>query len=346
MSKDTVRLSNPADFIAIVPYLLGYHPSPPSIVAMAFDAEPTRLLGVVRFDLPNDSAETPQLAERLGKLLRRNGCHGVFLIGYGPGALVTPVVDAITSRLDGIHLVDAVRAEDNRYWSYCCADPGCCPPDGVPYEIAESRAAVSAVLAGLVARPDRETFARTLDPATGEDRELVTAATQTACAHAREMLKSANGTYWYREGLDRVAEAFETERLTADQVAWLGVLLTGIFVRDGAMTFIGRYDDEAHISLWTDVTRRVDPAFAAAPAALLAFVAYRSGNGALARIAVERSLTADPGYRFALLTACALDHGVPPETAASMDCAGLADDIAAKVEEFPHIARPIIPEGW
>lgn len=345
MSIDTVRLGDPADFLAVAPYLLGYHPSPPSIVAMAFNAEPTRLIGVVRFDVPDHSAETPQVASQLGEMLTRNGCGHVFLIGYGPGALVTPVIDAITGALGDIEIMDAVRAEDGRYWSYCCQDPECCAPDGVPYKIADSPAAVGMVLAGLVARPDRETYASTLAPVSGAERDEITAATWTACAHARELLESANGSYWYQEGLGRITEALETERLSADQVAWLGVLLTAIFVRDGAMTFIGRYDDDTHIRLWTDLVRRVDPAFAAAPAALLAFVAYRSGNGTLARIAVERSLTADRGYRLALLTQCALDHGMPPDTAAGMDCAGLADDIAARVAEDPRGACPVLPEG-
>ncbi|GAA2653580.1 DUF4192 domain-containing protein [Nonomuraea recticatena] len=342
-SETTMQLSDPADFLAAVPYLLGFHPSN-SVVAMAFDDGPTRLIGVLRFDLPERSPDLVSLVIQLRGMLARNGCRRVLLIGYGPGALVTPVVDGVTGTLDGIGLMDALRVEDGRYWSYTCPDPECCPPEGMPYAITESAVAVGAVLAGLVARPDRETFVRTLAPISGTDREEITAATRQACAHARDLLGTANGSYWYQEGLDRVTEAFEAERLTADQVAWLGVLLTGLFVRDGAMTFIGRYDDDTHIRIWSDLARRVDPAFAAAPAALLAFVAYRSGNGTLAQIAVERSLGADSEYRLALLIRCAVEHGV--SAAREMDCAGMADGIAAKVAEFPHLACPVIPEGW
>jgi hypothetical protein len=72
---------------------------------------------------------------------------------------------------------------------------------------------------------------------------------------------------------------------------------------------------EAHLRLWTDVVRRVDPAYAPAPAALLAFVAWQSGNGALAGIAIGRALAADPGYSLALLLRDIVEAGVPPSQA-------------------------------
>ena len=38
--------------------------------------------------------------------------------------------------------------------------------------------------------------------------------------------------------------------------------------------------------------RRVEPAYVPAPACLLAFAAWRAGQGALARVAVDRALAA------------------------------------------------------
>ncbi|MFC5830632.1 DUF4192 domain-containing protein [Nonomuraea insulae] len=346
----SVRLSKPEDFITIVPYLLGYMPTM-SLVALAFDEPITRVSSVLRFDLPADSSDAPDLASQLADMLIRNNAHTTLLIGYGPGAMVTPTVDAVAHAVEArdIKITDMLRCEDSRYWSYTCPNPECCPADGTPYDIGGNPAAAEAVLAGLVARPDREEFAATLSPVTGADREQITAATRAACGRARAMLDTTHD--WYGETLRRTAEALEVTRsgapLNADQVAWLGILLTAILNRDGAMTFLGRYDDDTHVRLWTELTRRVEAAFAAAPAALLAFAAYRIGQGTLARIAVERSLAADPEYRLAMMTRFALQQAIPPAVVASdMDFGDMAEEIAAKVSARPTGARPTLPEGW
>ena len=66
---------------------------------------------------------------------------------------------------------------------------------------------------------------------------------------------------------------------------------------------------EAHRRLWTDLTRLARPGYAAAPAALLAFTAWQSGNGALANVALDRALADQPGYSMARLLRQALDAG-------------------------------------
>ncbi|ETK34590.1 DUF4192 domain-containing protein [Microbispora sp. ATCC PTA-5024] len=353
----TVRLNRPADFIAIVPYMLGFHPER-SIVAMAFEpaADPDStgrgLRFSVRVDLPDDSEDTPDLARRFAELLTRNGTERAMLIGYGPGWHVTPVIDAVRGALSdaGIDTIDALRVEDGRYWSYTCPDPDCCSPNGVPYDAGSNLAAAAAVFAGYVARPDRAALEAMLAPDGGQDREQVQAATRDACAQAHSLLTDEEDRDWYHEGLTQVAVALDRTQagqdLSADEVAWLGVRLSAIFVRDAAMTLIGRYDDDTHIRLWTQLTRRVEPDFAAPPAALLAFLALRTGDGPLARVAVERALSVDPRYSLAGLIRTALDCGLPPEAAAGMDCAGMADEIADKAAQCPDLARPVLPVGW
>ncbi|MBE3016291.1 DUF4192 domain-containing protein [Microbispora sp. NEAU-D428] len=353
----TVRLSRPADFIAIVPYMLGFHPDR-SIVAMAFEpaADPdstTRGLRFsMRFDLPDNSEDTPDLARRFAELLTRNGTERAILIGYGPGWHVTPVMDAIRGSLSdaGIDTIDALRVEGGRYWSYMCPDPDCCSPDGVPYDPGTNPAAAAAVFAGYVAQPDRAALSAMLTPAGGQGREQVQAATREACAQARSLLAAGGDYDWYHEGLNHIAAALDRtqagQELSAEEVAWLGVRLSAIFVRDAAMTLIGRYDDDAHIRLWTQLTRRVEPDFAAPPAALLAFLALRTGDGPLARVAVERALSVDPRYSLAHLIRTALDCGLPPEAVCGMDFAGMADEIADKAAQRPDGTRPVLPVGW
>jgi Domain of unknown function (DUF4192) len=72
---------------------------------------------------------------------------------------------------------------------------------------------------------------------------------------------------------------------------------------------------DAHLRLWTDLVRRAGAAWVPGPAALLAFTAWQCGEGALANIAIDRALAADPGYSMALLLRDVIDAGVPPSEA-------------------------------
>jgi hypothetical protein len=72
---------------------------------------------------------------------------------------------------------------------------------------------------------------------------------------------------------------------------------------------------QAHLRLWTDLTRRAQSGYVAAPASLLAFVAWQSGNGALANVALDRALADDPKYSMARLLRETIDAGVPPSMA-------------------------------
>jgi hypothetical protein len=71
----------------------------------------------------------------------------------------------------------------------------------------------------------------------------------------------------------------------------------------------------AHRRLWTDVVRCAAESYVPAPASLLAFTAWQSGEGALANIAIERALAADPAYSMAHLIGQAVDAGLPPSAA-------------------------------
>jgi hypothetical protein len=72
---------------------------------------------------------------------------------------------------------------------------------------------------------------------------------------------------------------------------------------------------DAHRRLWIDVVRRAQPGYVAAPAALLAFVAWQSGDGALANVALDRALADDPRYSMALLLRQVITAGAPPSLA-------------------------------
>jgi hypothetical protein len=105
------------------------------------------------------------------------------------------------------------------------------------------------------------------------------------------------------------------QRLSTGQAAWLTVALRQLRVRDDAWARMDPEYRAAHLRLWTDLTRLARPGYAAAPASLLAFVAWQSGDGALANVAIDRALGDNPRYSMALLLRDALDAGAPPSMA-------------------------------
>jgi Domain of unknown function (DUF4192) len=65
--------------------------------------------------------------------------------------------------------------------------------------------------------------------------------------------------------------------------------------------------------LLVDLCIRLDGPLSCAPLTILGWHSWARGEGALARVAVERALLADPTYRLATLLLTALDHAVAPE---------------------------------
>jgi hypothetical protein len=97
--------------------------------------------------------------------------------------------------------------------------------------------------------------------------------------------------------------------------AWLTIALRELRVRDDAWARMVPEYNAAHTRLWADLTRLAQPGYVAAPAALLAFVAWQAGDGALANIALDRALADNPRYSMARLLRRALDSGAPPSAA-------------------------------
>ena len=105
-------------------------------------------------------------------------------------------------------------------------------------------------------------------------------------------------------------------RFTTDyEIARITVALRDLRVRDDAWARMDPGHSGAHQRLWTDVVRRAQPGYVAAPAALLAFVAWQSGDGALANVALDRALADDPRYSMALLLRQVITAGAPPALA-------------------------------
>jgi hypothetical protein len=327
-----VRVSSPGDILAVVPHLLGFHPARSLVVVgVGSPGSAPRIELAFRYDLPDPpgTAVTAEIAGHAVAVLDQRRLHTVIGIGYGPGALVTPMADALAAavRERGLRLHELMRVEDGRYWSYICANPDCCPPDGVRFDVQASPAAAAMTVAGLVAYPDRAALAGTLAPVTGPAARAMQRATTAARTRAAKLVSQGSQggldpatTLLAEAGRRTVRDFIASYRggrpiTAAEPVAWLSVTLAHLPVRDDAWARMDPQYRDAHLRMWSDVVRRARPAYLAAPASLLAFTAWQSGEGALANIALDRALAADPHYSLAHLLRDILDAGVPPSEA-------------------------------
>jgi hypothetical protein len=189
-AESTLVVRSPADLIAAVPYLLGFHPVDSVTVVAVRD---NQVVFAARHDLPEpgvaqDAAESE--ARHVAMVVARQGVQGATVIGHGPAARVTPAVLSLGDALDrlGIPVLDVLRVTDGRYWSYLCDDPSCCPPEGLPCDPDRTAVAAAATYAGQVALPNRESLAAQLAPVQGMERESMRAATRVAAQRLTDLL--------------------------------------------------------------------------------------------------------------------------------------------------------------
>ncbi|MBV9450493.1 MAG: DUF4192 domain-containing protein [Streptosporangiaceae bacterium] len=336
-----VRAGSPTAFLALVPYLLGFMPQS-SLVVVGTEPPDGTVKVTLRYDLP-DPADPGQAAEIAGHALAVIGSQhltAVLAVGYGPEPLVQPLAqafrDAIADAAAGgpgqssteLELIDFLRVTDGRYWSYTCTNQACCPPDGTPFDVADRAEAAVMAGAGRQVLADRGELAASIAPLGGVAAESMRQATRRAERHLTQLLgrvgKSARlgaaRQLIAAEGLVAVADLIAAYRAGGKyasdyQVAWLTVALKDIRVRDDAWARMDPRYPQAHLRLWTDVVRRAQPGHVAAPASLLAFVAWQAGNGALANVALDRALANDGGYSMALLLRQVISAGAPPSMA-------------------------------
>jgi hypothetical protein len=332
-----LRLRTPADVLAAVPYLLGFHPTD-SLVVLGLRA--ARLVFSVRGDLPPPGTPPGRDVGYLAQVFAQQEVDTVLLVGYGPPSLVTPFVLAAQDRFRarGIEVSEILRATDGRYWSYVCESPECCPPDGTAYDVAGSRIAAEATFAGQVALPDRNALVRRLGPPEGPALAAMERATERAEERLVAVLDAASdapaaAAGFVAAGAAAVAGAVQRHAaggyLTDDEVAELSLLLASTEVRDTAWEPIspgsvladagpGVSTVDLHIRLWTDVVSRACPDLVAPAAGLLSYAAWLAGDGTTAAFALDRALAADPGYSMARLMAEVLHRAIPPTADGSM----------------------------
>lgn len=325
MTTRPIRITSPADLLALVPSVLGFHPDE-SIVLVVTAGEAGQMHA--RLDLPRDDEEVSEVVRTLLYAVSRAEAQEVAVVVYGSDDdLLCDLVGGLVLELDllGVDVLCAIRADGDRWYSLDC-DEHCCSAQGEPYDVTSHPITAQSVLDGKVTYLNRRALA---DSLVGTDLDAIDAVGEAADESMRRFQAAARHPlgqdspegarahmmtegYWVRERVRRYVRTGEP--LDHDEAGRMVVALVNIAVRDVAWAEMTRDDARVHVELWRDLVRRAPLDLLAAPAALLAFAAWLAGDGALAWCAVERCQESEPGYSLAGLVSQALAAAVHPST--------------------------------
>jgi hypothetical protein len=303
----------PEDLIALVPYLLGFHPEE-SVVLLTFGA-PTGSFHA-RTDLPAGSTERAAMVRTLCDAVRNNRAEltAVVVFSVDAGLARASCADLVAAlRRSGVSVVDAIRADGTCWWSVLDDDA-----EPHPYDLSCHRFTAERVLEGQAAFRSRADLAASIvggDPADIE--QIAAAADEVADAL---LARGQDGTLgvartnavWLR---DRLALAVEVDTpLTVPDAARVLVLAQLVPMRDVACARMSRASAPDHVRVWRDLLRRAPRDLVPGAASLLGLAAWLDGDGALAWCAVDRCREVDPGHSLAQHLADLLQQAVPPAT--------------------------------
>jgi Domain of unknown function (DUF4192) len=326
-----VRAGSPRELLAVVPLLLGFMPEA-SLVVIGVAPPRDRVRVTLRYDLPDppDAEMAAEIVAHAVGVLRAQRLRAAVAVGYGPEAPVTSLAGALrdAAQTAGIDLRDVLRVFGGRYWSHGCGDEACCPAAGTPFDVTDPSAPAGMAGTGTRVLAGRSAVAARVAPIGGTAAESMRQATRRAELHVARLLAKVRRSARLgaarhmiaAEGLAAAGQMITRYRggggFTSDyEIARITVALRDLRVRDDAWARMDPAHAAAHLRLWIDVVRRAQPGYAAPPAALLAFVAWQSGDGALANVALDRALADDPAYSMALLLRQVITAGAPPSLA-------------------------------
>lgn len=291
------------DMLALIPYLLGFHPLQ-SLVVMMLRGQ--RVVLTARIDLPQSMAECEQVTDHFARIAVRHDADDCLVAVYSTEWEHAHLVLTTLAVSDDLPVVAALHCDEGLYRVMA--------PDGAmegPYDFdpRASAAAAAAVVAGLVVAPDRESVAARIEAGPQEliDR-VVTAAEEVDLPDEHDER---------RELMDRTVtrclpEEDAVAELSDGDCALLGLLCLDLEVRDVAWLRMERDTASRHLALWTEVARRVPAVLTAAPVCLAGMASWLDGDGALAWCCADRAEEEHPGYGLAGLLGEILSAAVHP----------------------------------
>ena len=321
----SLSIHSPDELIAAIPHVLGFKPQE-SIVLIPIRSD----LPAARIGLPT----APRAQELAWRAIREG------MARYArPGAAVGTVcftaarkqADLVgrefAERLDTIgidtHLL--LWADETRWADLVTGDMGLQTDD------ARERVATMTVLAG---RPQPASTRDSLAQSLVGDRDPVARLLTATRANTAESTVRTEG----RWAVSRVQQ-FQRDGVRLDDVdtARLLVAIRAIPIRDQVWLGMNRGNAVSHVALWTDMTKRAPDEVRTAPASLLAFGSWLSGDGAMAWCALDQVPEGKP-YALANLVAAAIESGTHPrEWEAAKSMPGHDVDLAAAPARIPSM---------
>ncbi|MFX4294580.1 DUF4192 domain-containing protein [Streptomyces bohaiensis] len=350
-----VTLRGPGELADALPYLLGYYPDD-SIVLVALHGTRYRVGGRVRTALPQSPETWEDTVREMVTCLSegsaaRTGPPAAMVLylcqeprgGETPAAVMErlrPLAQLVRTTCGGrdVPVLEALCVSGGRYFSYCCPQGACCPPDGSPLrEGATPTIAAAAAYAGVRVQGSLKELQRRVlplgEPVAGRQlhafdvtaRALVprmlgrggsaeSVRVETLAAAERVLARYRRGGL--PEADQGAADARDDSLLTSHEAAALVLGLQDRVTRDRAAQWMEGDRGREAARLWRALARRCVGAFeghAPSPLALAGWTMWSLGEDAAARVAIGRALDLDPDYTFARLLHHAVNDGMDPE---------------------------------
>ena len=297
----------PEDLLAAVPVILGFAPTD-SVVLLTFRAEADREHGFsARVDLPADAGPDGLAAiteALLAPAVHHRTGHAAFVLYTADRAHAAAAAAVLVPAFlaAGIGVVDVLRADDGR-WARVPMRRGVTEAPAVAYDAARHPFRAQAVLAGRVTHTSREQLRLTVarDEAGATRLQAAVEASGSGGEPDVESLLERVATWVQLESGPDDAEA-------ADLLRWV----SRVEVRDALLYTVTHERASAHLALWVRLLRIAPDGQVPDVAAMAAFCAWLTGDGALAWCALDRALALDPEHRLSRCLADALTQAMPP----------------------------------
>jgi len=335
-----VKLTCPRELLAVVPFVLGFHPAN-SLVLLCLSNNKLGLTQRLNLPRPEDAHD---VAQALLPTLVTENPDSVIIIGYedraGDSLLA---LESLTSTLQSsaLPIHDRLVVRDGRWRSLDCSNSRCCPPEGstVP-EAADVPGVISEFVGqGVAPHPDRESLARQVEPGPQAAAVASLMRSRQKAGEGPAVPRAEQFAVWPRI-LDPDGPA-----INVDDAALAAVSLLDIEIRDAMVAWLcpgtlgldelgeevqrlfsglgsalqGNDTDPAPTGAQNAIQDGLIrlcamlPDDLAAPAlTLLASFTWWRGDGALARVGLARALRCDPEYRLALLLAQMVQLAIRP----------------------------------
>lgn len=305
--SEPIRLCGPSDILAAIPSLLGFRPQG-SVVLLALRPDGV-IACAARADLP-DLRDLDSWSRSFLPAVEHSGTNHAILAGFSVaqddarlGACFAALSAALRER--DCLVLDMIAVLGGRWRSAMCRDRDCCPPDGWPVETLDEdfirvRLGIREIAEG------RDDLVAEIEPV------------EEGAIHAEDVAALGPVTEQDRDAaISRTLDYLRADASGVHDAATALRDLGDVRVRDTVLwDVIHEFSDEwsGMCQRLADLVREAPRGFVAPAATVLAIVRWQMGDGARARIALDRARSDSPDYTLALLVEGMLDCGQPPWT--------------------------------